>query len=334
MLGLHFFAILLVFLCIELGFANTVRHRFIYSHAPENLVQEARSVGDNERHNFQKEVEGIASDDSDQMMESYAKHLLACSSVGSKLTEHLQKSIGEMASEPAKDSPEAETQEILRTVGFDDTASRMFMLTADEIRPLVKIACLKHELQFQCADAFVDNPVKIRKNIERMKQTDGNIKIMFERECAVNGDLPRVYSCIGSAAGEIHASCGSSIAIFNRSRDNLNSRIRLAYRTTVEEITTVDEGVKQTDDLEKRKMQKLEATLNQIKSLEAFRCRLYSKVESCAIDTLVDLCGEEVRDVAQTLMRVGQLRRERGDFLHENFEEMEIHPHKSCELYL
>jgi reverse gyrase len=54
-------------------------------------------------------------------MESYAKHLLVCSSVGSKLTTHLQQSIGEMASEPETGSAEAKAQRILRAVGFDAT---------------------------------------------------------------------------------------------------------------------------------------------------------------------------------------------------------------------
>lgn len=45
----------------------------------------------------------------------------------------------------------------------------MFLLPVDEIKSLIKTACLKHELQFQCADAFLNNPSKIQNNIERMK---------------------------------------------------------------------------------------------------------------------------------------------------------------------
>jgi hypothetical protein len=45
----------------------------------------------------------------------------------------------------------------------------MFLLPADEIKDLIKTACLKHELQLQCADAFLNNPLRIQHNIERMK---------------------------------------------------------------------------------------------------------------------------------------------------------------------
>lgn len=75
---------------------------------------------------------------------------------------------------------------------------------------------------------------------------------------------------------------------------------------------------------------KLHASLLEIRSMEATRCRLYASAERCATQTLVDTCGKTARPRLATLLKVGALRRERGDVLHAQLAAHEMPPHASC----
>lgn len=60
-------------------------------------------------------------------MELYSKHLLTCSSVGSKLSHHLVHSIGDQASPLEENSDGSRAQKILKAVGFDKVVSFLFV---------------------------------------------------------------------------------------------------------------------------------------------------------------------------------------------------------------
>lgn len=110
-------------------------------------------------------------------MELYSTHLLSCSAIGANLTKHLEDSIGSDSQSTEGNSGKKRSIETLKSVGFDDVVTRLFMLPSYQIDELIKSACLKHELQFQCADAFLNNPSKIYTSIEKMKA------VSLERSC-------------------------------------------------------------------------------------------------------------------------------------------------------
>jgi len=296
---------------------------FIYPDAPEDLVVEAKQVGEYERRSFRKALAAIKeNDDPDKILELYAKHLTACSNVGSKLTERLERSIGEKA--PPLDGDDSKAQQILTTIGFDQVSARLFTLSEEEIKSTLQVACLKHELQFQCADGFLNDPEKIRNNIEEMKKTDGNVKIMLEQECPRTStvtNIPRVYSCVGAATDEIHAGCSSAMDVFNKTRSRVNSQIRAIYRQGIDSLG------------EDSELTQLGTTMNEIRRLEAFRCRIFNGLEKCALGVIEDMCGGEAVPIVQTIIRVGQLSRERGPMLHEHFVETGLSEHQSCSHY-
>jgi hypothetical protein len=78
---------------------------------------------------------------------------------------------------------------------------------------------------------------------------------------------------------------------------------------------------------------KIKTAMHEIRRLEAFQCRIFKQVEECAVNTIAELCGENTRDVTGTLLRVGRLRRQRGDFIHDHFVELNISEHKHCSRY-
>jgi hypothetical protein len=83
-------------------------------------------------------------------------------------------------------------------------------------------------------------------------QIDGNVKVMFEQECADDGkaDIPRIYSCIGDAASELQASCSSPLFAFNASIKPLTHQIHNIYRHTIEEVMSVDDET--TEEVQQR----------------------------------------------------------------------------------
>ncbi|KAI6182185.1 hypothetical protein M3Y97_00353100 [Aphelenchoides bicaudatus] len=322
--------------------------RFLYSHAPVQLVEEARSIGEYEKQVFHTEVDKLKDNGLDKLknmdteMELYSKHLLSCSSVGQKLSHHLVHAIGDQATPLEENSAERKTHEVLKTVGFDDVAIRMFLLPADKIKSLIRTACLKHELQFQCADAFLNNSLKIRNNIERMKAADGNVKVMFEKECTNDEEVnvPEIYSCIGSSADEVHASCGATLSVFNKSRERLNQQISIHYNRALElseaeDNQEQDAKDEQEDEAEETYVHTIDSSISQIRILEGFRCRIYAQLERCATNTIAEQCGHKSRSIVKTLLRVGHLRRERGDQMHQHlFVDNEIVEHPACSPYV
>jgi hypothetical protein len=88
--------------------------------------------------------------------------------------------------------------------------------------------------------------VSLNLKLNRSLQVDGNIKVMFEKECNANEaiNIPRIYSCIGDAASEIEASCTGYLMALNRSESSLNSRIHNVYQDTIDKIINSEETQK------------------------------------------------------------------------------------------
>ena len=72
------------------------------------------------------------------------------------------------------------------------------------------------------------------------------------------------------------------------------------------------------------------STLQQLSKLESFKCRSYYQMERCVLKTVNKVCGLDSVHALQTILRVGYLRRERGDDLHMQFLESEIPLTKAC----
>ena len=75
------------------------------------------------------------------------------------------------------------------------------------MRETIHSACLKNELQFQCAFGFLQDHNKIAEHINDMMDNDGNIKTMFENECQKPEATPSTYACIGENAPELFDDC-------------------------------------------------------------------------------------------------------------------------------
>ncbi|KAI6234453.1 hypothetical protein M3Y99_00796500 [Aphelenchoides fujianensis] len=280
---------------------------FVLADAPADLVAHAQAVGRAERRKFNATL-AAGEHTADERMHLYATHLLRCSDLDdtAELSNQLDDTVGD-AAPFLPDESTRRAQEILQGVGFDKVTTRLFTMPAEKIKTTIGKACLKNELHFQCAFGFVGDREKILEHMAEMKRTDGNVRVMFEREKNDEEeqlDIPRLYSCIGDAAGELRAGCSAAMSVYNKTRETVNSRTQAIYRATLREID---------DELEKgmsgefeatvvRTNEKLKKTLREIRQLESFGCRIFGQDRT----------------------------RERGDDLHTQFTHFGVNEHQHC----
>lgn len=67
---------------------------------------------------------------------------------------------------------------------------------------------------------------------------------------------------------------------------------------------------------------------------EAERCAQFAQLEGCLYEALAGTCGRDVLPLLSTVLRVGQLRRERGDALQHKFDLLERSAAPACLPYL
>lgn len=64
--------------------------------------------------------------------------------------------------------------------------------------------------------------------------------------------------------------------------------------------------------------------------LEDIRCRQYSVMEKCFLESIKNYCPSEVIPSLETVLRMGQLSRERGPKLTEIAQLLETQPSPHC----
>jgi len=200
---------------------------------------------------------------------------------------------------------------------------------------MVQNACLKNELQFQCAYGFLEDLEKIHSYIEDLKKNDGNVKIMFEKECRRQTPDSSAYMCIGKTVEDWGSTCEKLINVYNITRTTVNEKSHFEYAEAVEIIETniamALEGKADPQAVAKESEALLKTTLNSIAHMEALKCRMYSPMERCILKRIHKVCGADSVFSLQTILRTGYLQRERGVELHEQFIDSEIDTNKACE---
>ncbi|TKR59390.1 hypothetical protein L596_029068 [Steinernema carpocapsae] len=309
--------------------------RFIFANADDQLVLQGRQVGENERLNYLESLQHAQSED--EKMELYVKHLSKCSNIGQDVSQWLDASIGSQAEKPRENTHESHSQKVLKMIGLDDVSINFFtQKNTRKMREIIQAACLKNEIQFQCALGFLQDREKILNDIENMKNNDGNVKLMFENECARPEFAPNVYSCIADKVDQWSGQCSKIIDVYNQTRVAVNTQMLQTYVDTLSEIENrLAQIPEENAALMRKEIQDSQmimgGIISQMVNLEAFKCRHFSQMSRCINSALTEVCGSESAHAVEISLKVGYLRRERGDDLHEQFFDSEIEPHRACQ---
>uniref|UniRef100_A0A1I7Z4U1 Secreted protein n=1 Tax=Steinernema glaseri TaxID=37863 RepID=A0A1I7Z4U1_9BILA len=269
-------------------------------------------------------------------LQLYVKHLSKCSTIGQDVSQWLEESIGSQAEKPLVNSPQSRTQNILKMIGLDEVSVNFFtQKNHQKMREIIQAACLKNEIQFQCALGFLGDRQKIMNDIETMKNNDGNVKLMFENECARPEFAPSVYSCIADKVDQWAGQCNKIIGVYNQTRVAVNTNMLQSYVDTLSGIEArIAQIPEQNSALLRKEVRESQTemalALGQMVNLEAFKCRHFTQMARCINSALTEVCGQESAQAVEISLKVGYLRRERGDDLYEQFFDSGIAPHRAC----
>jgi len=330
MLRINFLGFKNLFIILLFVIATNAQY-FVYKNAPRDMITAAKQIGENERLSYQQSLQKAENDD--ERMVLYAKHLGACSTVALDISQRLAETLGEEASIPKSHTPEGKAQGILKAIGVDSVSAALMTMPIKAMKETIQSACLKNELQFQCAFGFLQDHNKISEHINAMMDNDGNIKTMFENECQKPEATPSTYACIGENALEWFEQCHTSILSYNQTRAEINDGMISIYAKTLSDIEEAVNKATTHEELEQITLAStklMTETLTKIKRVEAFKCRSYYQMERCVLKNISRKCGLDSVNAIETILRVGYLRRERGDHLHSQFLESDEAPSSAC----
>ncbi|KAI1731718.1 hypothetical protein Ddc_00552 [Ditylenchus destructor] len=300
--------------------------------APKHLVNSAWQLGKNQRLKYDVSTKHV--NDEEERLTLYAEYFSQCSIIGAELDTGDSNSDQQSLNSPAS--------KLGTAIGVDSVAYKFLTLPNAKLTETLQSACLKNELQFQCAYGFLDDLASIRENIEMIKQTDGTFKVMAERECR---HVPKMnpanslYECIHKNAGAIYGMCRNSIEDYNSTRHDVNERVAQIFDVTVATIedhagSAIAKGDNQDLEQVLRKGESLiENTLNTLAIMESFKCQYFIPMEKCVHRAVQSMCGDEAADSLVKILRIGYLQRERGDSMHQQFLEAQVQPHGACLMF-
>jgi hypothetical protein len=310
---------------------NVHAQYFVYKNAPRDMISAAKQIGENERLSYEQSLQKAETDDERMLL--YATHLGECSTVASDISQKLVSTIGTESTAPKPHTPEARSQAILKAIGVDTVSAALMTMPLKEMKATIHEACLKNELQFQCAFGFLQDSNKIAEHITVMMENDGNIKVMFENECQRPEATPSTYACIGENSDTWYNECHASIESYNDTRTEINDQMTTAYEKTLNIVENLIGKARTQSELEQITVESttlMLQTLTAIKRIEGFKCRSYYQMERCLLKNVLRKCGIDSVNALETILRVGYLRRERGDHLHSQFLESEISASSAC----
>ncbi|CAD5206462.1 unnamed protein product [Bursaphelenchus okinawaensis] len=304
------------------------RQYLIYPFADSDKVETAYEAGVKARTAFAEEMVGQF--DEMASMEVFANYFMSCSNVGADLQDILDKKIGDQAYDfnPAK----IQKQKILQSAGFDVISSRLFTIPNKDIESTVNIACLKNELQLQCALGFMNDYDKIQEHINELKKTDGNLKVMFEEECKAPQNSPKLYSCVGQHVHVVRNQCSFLLNRYNYSRTSLNQKINTLADNSRSKVNAILMDYEQNMSEEDLILanNEISETLNRVKQLEDYKCKTFNQLKQCVVHHMTDYCGKGTGTVLDAVLSVGYLKRERDVQLQQQFEQLEVSPSRQC----
>uniref|UniRef100_A0A1I7SA90 Secreted protein n=1 Tax=Bursaphelenchus xylophilus TaxID=6326 RepID=A0A1I7SA90_BURXY len=305
----------------------------IFPFANASQIRRAYSIGAEARHNLSKEID-VERDESAKM-ELFAHHFMSCSTVGNELQEYID-SLLDIQSQ-GHSPKESLKKKILQAAGFDAISSNLFIMNYKDIEKTINTACLKNELQLQCAYGFMNDYDKIQEHITELKKTDGNLKVMFEKECKNPQLSPKLYSCIGKHVHFVKNQCALPFLKYNQTRRAVNNKIevisQVSHRTLNKILTRYERTA--DEDLLIEANNQLRGALREVSFLEDQKCVQFLELSACFEVQMANYCGQDTLNVLDTVLRVGYLRRERDTLnshvqIQQQFEQMEVPPSPNC----
>uniref|UniRef100_A0AC35G5S5 Venom protein n=1 Tax=Panagrolaimus sp. PS1159 TaxID=55785 RepID=A0AC35G5S5_9BILA len=289
---------------------------FIYDKTEENLLIEARKIGEEAKIQYYKNVVGV--EDQRKRNNYYLDALQKCDTIGN---EHARR----IEARTLNISKKFESKE-LQKVGLKEFTAQFMTLPKSFMAEVISMACSKHEQQLLCGSVIEGNAI-IEKRIEDLK-TIGNHLQMFEHECPNPEYAPKIYPCIGNSVKKLRMKCGRLMDDYWNYRENANANISQIYETS---LATV-KHLKASSSAHQSTLNSFifKSAMRNIVHLEGEKCGLFITMRECALSVIKQACGIETAKALNTSISVGYLRTERKERLHLDFDVFNIPIDSRC----
>ncbi|PAV75482.1 hypothetical protein WR25_16234 isoform B [Diploscapter pachys] len=282
--------------------AGVLEH-FVYKDLPLDKLKEAREFGKKAYLAFRNATDKI--DDVDIRNEMYEDFILNCTELGKDVAHHIIDKI--------KTIPLTKNSRLLLSMGMQPFVAKFLSMNQSDMSDGIDRMCKKYESQLQCQLGFGESRPAIYKRIEDMKNTNGNLKLLIEKDCNSGSNKYEAYRCIGEDAQIWSQDCKESMTAYNESRFRIGKKVAKLHIEAVEHVLNITSNVDL--DKEDQLMSSKEyvqaifrPALREIAELEGEKCSILEKVLKCVRPSLRKHCGAETEEVFNVSVLVGYVR--------------------------
>lgn len=224
---------------------------------------------------------------------------------------------------------------LLLTLGMSSFVAKFISLPGQALEDGIRQLCEKYELQLQCQLGFGESRTAIFWRIDELKNTDGNLRILLERQCPNQDADNSVYNCLSQNVDEWSRPCYSEMLAYNYTRYSAGRRIARLHINATREVAKMTNDKDLQDDDEflsvKEKVEIIfQRKLKEIADIEGEKCDALGKALNCVLPHLEERCGSEAAYILKTSVLIGYLSNQRREPLDSQFKGFNVDKSKKC----
>uniref|UniRef100_A0A8R1DIG7 Uncharacterized protein n=1 Tax=Caenorhabditis japonica TaxID=281687 RepID=A0A8R1DIG7_CAEJA len=323
-----FSCILCYFLCLIFlikACEARITQSIVYDRLPKEFLDEARKFGATAYKNFLSATENATSR---ERMNVYEDYFMECNTLGHERAQSVFQLV--------YNTKLTRDMKLLLTLGFNSFAARFVSMNLDVFKEGLRQLCEKYEMQLQCQYGFGESRTAIYWRIDDLKNTDGNLRILLDRQCPEPDIDNTVFHCFSSNVEEYARPCFEQMLAYNYTRYSAGRRIATAHIRASKEVAdlTANKDLENDDDqflsMKEHVQSVFGKALKNIAEIEGEKCEALEKVLQCVMPRVEEKCGREAVDIMQSSILVGYLSIQRRENLASQFKGFGIESSKKC----
>ncbi|CAI2356611.1 unnamed protein product [Caenorhabditis sp. 36 PRJEB53466] len=304
---------------------SRITQSIVYDRLPPELLSEARKFGAKAYKNFLYATENATSI---ERMNVYEDYFMECNTLGHERAQKVFQS--------TYNTKLTKDMKLLLTLGFNSFAARFVSMEADNFKEGLQQLCEKYEMQLQCQYGFGESRTAIYWRLDDLKNTDGNLRILLDRQCPEPEIDNTVYHCFSSDVEEYTKPCFEQMLAYNYTRYSAGRRIARLHIKATKEVAelTANKDLENDNDqflsMKEHVQSVFGKALRQIAEIEGEKCEALEKVLKCVMPRVEEKCGSEAVDIMQSSILVGYLSIQRREPLASQFKGFGVESSKKC----
>nr|pir hypothetical protein C35C5.7 - Caenorhabditis elegans [Caenorhabditis elegans] len=204
---------------------SKITQSIVYDRLPKELLGEARKFGAKAYKDFLYATENATARERINVYEDY---FMECNTLGHERAERVFQNVYNI--KLTKD------MKLLLTLGFNSFAARFVSMEAGEFKEGLRQLCEKYEMQLQCQYGFGESRTAIYWRLDDLKNTDGNLRILLDRQCPEPEIDNTVYHCFSAGVEEYTKPCFEEMLAYNYTRYSAGRRIARTHIRATKEV--------------------------------------------------------------------------------------------------